>query len=179
VTARILLAALAGIASSTASWAQALEVPLHSITANGVGDRVGSALIEQSSGGVQFNVQASGVADGEHGFHVHQKGDCGPAMKDGKTAAGMAAGGHYDPSGAKTHEGPRGSGHKGDLPKLTAASDQIKMSVQASRLSIEEIAGRSLIIHEGGDTYSDTPESGGGKARVICGVIPKMLGSQE
>ncbi len=33
-------------------------------------------------------------------------------------------------------------------------------------------AGRSIMIHAGGDNYSDTPARlGGGGARVACGVV--------
>jgi Cu-Zn family superoxide dismutase len=29
------------------------------------------------------------------------------------------------------------------------------------------------MIHEGGDSYTDTPENGGGAGRIGCGVVPK------
>jgi Cu-Zn family superoxide dismutase len=45
--------------------------------------------------------------------------------------------------------------------------------VPAPRLKLSDIQGRALVIHEGGDNYSDTPENGGGKGRIACGVIPK------
>ena len=34
-------------------------------------------------------------------------------------AAGLAAGGHYDPGNTGKHLGPNGEGHKGDLSVLT------------------------------------------------------------
>ena len=46
---------------------------------------------------------------GERGFHVHEKGDCGPGMKDGKMDAGRAPPAqHFDPEGKKSHKGPKG-----------------------------------------------------------------------
>ena len=43
----------------------------------------------------------------------------------------------------------------------------------ASRLTMEEFYGRALVIHAGGDNYSDFPDPlGGGGARIACGVIP-------
>ncbi|NIY58922.1 superoxide dismutase family protein, partial [Francisella orientalis] len=37
---------------------------------------------------------------------------------------------------------------------------------------LEELEGHSLMIHEGGDNYSDTPKPlGGGGTRMWCGVI--------
>jgi Cu-Zn family superoxide dismutase len=53
------------------------------------------------------------------------------------------------------------------------AKGDVKQTVTAPRLKLSDVQGRSLIIHEGGDTYSDTRESGGGKGRIACGVIPK------
>jgi len=39
-------------------------------------------------------------------------------------------------------------------------------------LKVIDIKGRSLMIHAGGDNYSDMPVSlGGGGARVACGVV--------
>ena len=63
-----------------------------------------------------------GLTPGEHGFHLHEKDSCGPGEKDGKPAAGIAAGGHYDPAATKAHKGPGGGGHKGDLPKLVVVT---------------------------------------------------------
>jgi Cu-Zn family superoxide dismutase len=94
-------------------------------------------------------------------------------MKDGKMEAGIAAGEHYDPEGHKSHKGPQGKGHKGDLPLLKGTASGIEQTVVAPRLKLADIKGRSLVIHEGGDNYSDNPENGGGKGRVACGVIPK------
>lgn len=43
----------------------------------------------------------------------------------------------------------------------------------AIRLKMEDLKGRSLMIHAGDDNYSDLPEKGGGGgARIACGVIP-------
>ena len=37
-------------------------------------------------------------------------------------------------------------------------------------IDIVASANHALIVHAGGDTYSDTPPLGGGGARVACGV---------
>ena len=86
--------------------------------------------------------------------------------------AGMAAGPHFDPDQKKSHKGPKGAGHKGDLPLLTGSDAGIKQTVVAPRLRLADVSGKALVIHEGGDNYSDSPENGGGKGRVACGVIP-------
>jgi Cu-Zn family superoxide dismutase len=56
-------------------------------------------VISEGKGGVSFKVSVTGLPKGQRGFHVHEKGDCGPGMKDGKMTAGIAAGEHYDPEG--------------------------------------------------------------------------------
>ena len=50
----------------------------------------------------------------------------------------------------------------------------INQTVPAPRLKLSDVQGRALVIHEGGDNYSDNPENGGGKGRVACGVVPKQ-----
>ena len=86
--------------------------------------------------------------------------------------AALSAGGHYDPEEAGTHQGPYGDGHLGDLPVLTVNGDgEANLPVLAPRLSMEDMPGRSLMIHAGGDTYADEPHLGGGGARMACGVV--------
>lgn len=160
------------LAASPPAFAEA-KVDLHAISASGVGEKIGTATLSDSEKGLVIDVTVSGLAPGSHGFHVHENGDCGPGVKDGKMAAGLAAGGHYDPADTNRHAGPSGSGHRGDLPVLTTGPGETETSLTAERLKLSEIRGRALVIHEGGDTYSDTPELGGGGGRVACGVVPK------
>ncbi len=155
--------------------AQQANVDISRIADSGVGEKIGTVAITEDISGVSFKVAVTGLPEGQRGFHVHEKGDCGPAMKDGKMTAGIAAGEHYDPDRKKSHKGPEGIGHKGDLPALNAsAQGKVDQLVTAPRLKLSDILGRSLVIHEGGDNYSDTPESGGGKGRIACELIPKQ-----
>jgi superoxide dismutase, Cu-Zn family len=153
--------------------AKDLKVTINKISEAGSGEKIGDVSISESGKGVAFKVAVKGIPEGEHGFHVHEKGDCGPAMKDGKMTAGGAAGDHYDPNATHSHQGPEGAGHEGDAPKLNATADGIDQTVEAPRLQLSDIEGRTLMIHEGGDNYSNNPENGGGKGRIACGVIPK------
>jgi superoxide dismutase, Cu-Zn family len=163
-------AAIAVLATG-AALAQQMTVDINRISDSGVGDKIGTVVVSEGKGGVSFKVAVTGVPKGQRGFHVHEKGDCGPAMKDGKMAAGMAAGPHFDPEAKKSHKGPKGTGHKGDLPALNATDKGINQTVTAPRLKLADVQGKSLMIHEGGDNYSDKPENGGGKGRIACGVI--------
>lgn len=151
-----------------------VSVDMNKITAEGVGEKLGTVIVsEKAGGGLELKVDMVGVTRGEHGFHLHETGDCGPKAKDGKAQAGLAAGPHFDPASTKSHKGPTAQGHKGDLPFLTATDKGINVVVSAPHLSLADIHGRALVVHEGGDNYTDHPENGGGKGRVACGVIPK------
>jgi Cu-Zn family superoxide dismutase len=153
--------------------AQQLTVDINRISDSGIGEKVGTVVVTEGKGGVSFKIAVTGLPKGQRGFHVHEKGDCGPAMKDGKMTAGIAAGGHLDPEAKKSHKGPKGAGHKGDLPALNGTANGIKQTLTAPRLKLTDVRGRALVIHEGGDNYTDNPENGGGKGRVACGVVPK------
>lgn len=157
-----------------AAAAAELVVPINKVTPQGVGEKLGTATIsDKPGGGLEFNVNVTGIPAGEHGFHLHTTGSCDPQDKDGKPQAGLAAGPHFDPAATKTHRGPMGTGHKGDLPFLTATDQGIKMVVTAPHLAMSDVEGRALVIHAGGDNYTDHPENGGGKGRIACGIVPK------
>jgi len=167
---------LAALAAS--SWAQAdVVVPMNLITENGVDKPIGQITISESKHGLVFKPDLSDLPTGMHGFHVHENPSCEPSEKDGKIVAGLAAGGHYDPLNTKQH-GPWGEGHLGDLPALYANSEgRVGQAQLAPRLKMSDVLGRSLVIHEKGDNYSDQPlPLGGGGARIACGVIPKGKG---
>lgn len=150
-----------------------LAVPMNKVSAAGVGEAIGTIVISERAPGISMKIDVTGIPPGPHGFHVHETGNCEPAVKDDTKQAALAAGGHYDPADAKSHKGPEGKGHKGDLPLLTATDKGVNAVVAADHLTLADLRGRSLMIHAGGDTYSDTPENGGGAARIACGVIPK------
>ena len=147
---------------------------VNSISAAGIGASLGAVTFTDTAGGLLITPKLSGLPPGQHGFHIHEKGNCGPGMNQGKPAAGFAAGGHYDPAHTKKHLGPlSAAGHRGDLPVLVVDSQgNATQSVTAPHLTVAEIRGRSVMIHAGGDNYSDTPlPLGGGGARIACGVI--------
>jgi Cu-Zn family superoxide dismutase len=139
----------------------------------GPGKNIGTVTASDSQYGVIFTPQLSDLSPGIHGFHVHEKPDCSHVMKEGKQVAALAAGGHFDPAATGKHEGPYGKGHLGDLPALYAGADgKATLPALAPRLKVADLKGRSLMIHAGGDNYSDQPEKlGGGGARIACGVI--------
>lgn len=144
-------------------------------TSAGQGQKIGRISFTDSQSGLVINVDLKNLPSGEHGFHIHENPDCG-AMADanGKLQPALKAGGHYDPDKTGHHMGPNNpNGHRGDLPALVVAPDgTVKTSFIVQNLEVQEIKNRSIMIHAGGDNYSDEPAAlGGGGARIACGVI--------
>jgi Cu-Zn family superoxide dismutase len=161
--------------SLTSSLAFSAEktVTIHAISEAGIGKSIGTITFSDSNEGLVIKPNLSELSAGTHGFHIHEKPSCDAAEKDGKVVAGQAAGGHYDPNKSTKHEGPMGAGHKGDLPALEVTADNhAEKPLLAPNLKLADISGHAVIIHEGGDNYSDTPKPlGGGGGRVACGIM--------
>ena len=159
---------------SNLAWADSVTVNMSLATASGTGQTIGTIAVKDTPHGALFSPALKGLTPGLHGFHVHENGDCGPKTKDGKVVPGLAAGGHYDPGGTGRHEGPYGEGHLGDLPPLYVNTQGAStLPVLAPRLKVADIKGRSLMVHAGGDNFSDLPmKLGGGGPRKACGVVP-------
>ena len=112
----------------------------------------------------------------EHGFHVHEKGDC-------SSGDGMSAGGHFNPAG-KPHGPPAGEHHAGDLPSLKAdgaGNAPIDARVRGLAAGPVDYGGKALIVHLSPDDYATQPTGNSG-ARIACGVIaaaaPRDAGGQ-
>ena len=153
--------------------AKSIKVTMNLITVDGVGKSVGTITIKERKDGVTLEPKLKDLPPGEHGFHVHEKPSCDPADKDGKKTAGQAAGAHYDPDNTKAHKGPGGGGHKGDMPKLVVSDKgEAKDKMEVKGVTVADFQGKALMIHAGGDNYSDTPKPlGGGGDRIVCGVV--------
>ena len=125
---------------------------------------LGTVAFSDTENGLLITPHLKDLPPGLHGFHLHQIANCGDH--------GMDAGGHYDPNKTNSHEGPYGNGHLGDLPALYVnAAGLAVLPTLAPRLKISDINGLALMIHLGGDNYSNTPPLGGGGARIGCGVL--------
>jgi superoxide dismutase, Cu-Zn family len=152
-----------------------ITVPMALTSAGGVGASVGDITLRNSAAGVALALHLHGLPPGDHGFHLHGTASCAAAANaSGEMTAAGGAGGHFDPSNTGHHEGPNGAGHLGDLPVLHVDADGTALEVLlAPHLhSVDELRGHALVIHAGGDNYSDTPAPlGGGGARIACGVV--------
>lgn len=131
----------------------------------------GVVRFEQHGHWVRVSGEVRGLKpNAEHGFHVHEKGDC-------SSADGLSAGGHFNPG--KTAHGLHGSGshHAGDLPSLKADANGVaRLSFESSSITVGEgdtdVIGRSLIVHRDPDDYTTQPTGNSGP-RLACAVIRK------
>jgi superoxide dismutase, Cu-Zn family len=129
----------------------------------------GEATFEQVGDKVRVIVFAQGLRpEGEHGFHIHEAGDC-------SSGDGMSTKGHFNPHGKPHGQPTAAERHAGDLPALKAGKDgRATVDVTLDVISIGQgpgnIVGRGLIIHADPDDYTTQPTGNAG-ARIACGVI--------
>jgi len=161
-----LFVAIAALLCSISGLAQVVEV---NRVQGAKTEALGTVRFEQHASGVLITPNLHGLTPGPHGFHLHAKPSCADN--------GMAAGGHFDPGSTGVHHGPYSDkGHLGDLPVLWVDQEgRATVPVLAPRLKMSDLQGLSLMIHAGGDNYSDKPAKlGGGGVRVGCGVISSL-----
>jgi len=117
---------------------------------------------------VNVTVRVTGLTPNqEHGFHLHEKGDC-------SGADASSAGGHLNPT--KVMHGPQDREHHlGDFASLKADATgkaQARFEVRASLLGSgsSDLVGKSVVVHANKDDYSTQPDGASGP-RIACGVV--------
>jgi len=144
------------------SYASPITVVLHGT--DPAKTMLGTLVFSDSAYGLVINPSLKQLPPGAHGFHLHEHPNCGDD--------GMDAGSHFDPQKTNRHQGPYQTGHLGDLPVLFVGADgQANTPILAPKLTTQQLKGLSVMLHHGGDNYTDTPPLGGGGARIACGVI--------
>ena len=132
-----------------------------------VGDSEVSGTINfgRTESGTKIVVQVTGLSKGNHGFHIHQYGDC-------SAPDGSSAGGHFNPDNMEHNSKDAENRHVGDMGNLTSeGKDQTTtLSYVDNNIFLEEVIGRGIIIHAGEDDFTSQP-SGDAGARIACGVI--------
>jgi Cu-Zn family superoxide dismutase len=135
------------------------------------GKAAGTISFTQVGDKVRVSGTVSGLVPGrEHGFHIHEAGDC-------SSGDGMSAKGHFNPYG-KPHANPATTErHAGDMPALKAdASGNATVNSELNVITIApgpaSIVGRGLIVHADPDDYKTQPTGNAG-ARVACAVIQR------
>jgi Cu-Zn family superoxide dismutase len=160
----VLTAGCAGMAARGPSATAMLEPT----KGNNVGGKVD---FEQKGDKVFVTAIVSGLAPGEHGFHIHEKCDC-------SSGDGMSAGGHFNPTG-KAHGSPSAPDHHtGDMPMLVADGyGKASFSAEITGMTIgsgpTDIVGKAVVVHKDADDFKTQPAGNSGP-RVACGVIRGM-----
>ena len=143
------------------------------ITADGVGKSVGTITDQGRQGRRHHRAEAEGAAARRARLPRPREAELRPGRQGRQEdRRRRRAGAHFDPDGTKAHKGPGGGGHKGDLPKLVVSDKgEAKDKMEVKGVTLADFQGHALMIHAGGDNYSDTPKPlGGGGERIACGV---------
>ena len=96
-------------------------------------------------------------------FHIHGGSEC--------------SGNENDPfANAKTHYNPNDCPHPyhaGDMPPLFCAGGRAFLAFLTDRFSVNEILGKTVIIHDGIDDFTSQPSGNAGN-KIACGVISRV-----
>lgn len=164
IAASLLAASIAACATSTADAPRAVA-ELKPASGSNV---TGNVWFTQEGDHVVVRVKASGLSPSrEHGFHVHEKGNC-------SSPDASSAGEHFNPTD-KPHGPPGAEHHAGDMPSLKAdAAGNVTTSFDVKGVLLgtgaTDLMGKALVIHDDPDDYASQPSGNSGK-RVACGVI--------
>lgn len=129
----------------------------------------GTLQFEETKDGLKVTGTIENAPGGDHGFHIHEFGDCGDE--------GKAAGGHFNPAdhphGLLMKDGI-GKVHAGDMGNLNVGQEgTAEVSLVLPGVSLTNgkynVAGRAVIIHEKKDDFGQPTGNAGG--RIGCGPI--------
>jgi Cu-Zn family superoxide dismutase len=137
-------------------------------TAPGSRGIAGRITLAQRGNSVVIEGTVTGLAPNtEHGFHIHENGDC--------SGDGKAAGDHFNPD-RHEHAGPgQPMRHAGDLYNLKSdAQGKATLQQDVDAITLDpgknSVLGKALVVHAKSDDYKTQPAGDSGD-RVACGVI--------
>ncbi len=126
----------------------------------------------EGSTSVLVTADLKNATPGDHGFHVHEFGDC--SAEDYSSA-----GEHLNPTAA-AHAGPTDPvRHFGDLGNIKVdengngqLTETLTFAGQPSTALQELLIGKAVLVHESIDDLTTQPSGNSGKP-IACGVIEK------
>lgn len=114
----------------------------------------GGVLVEAQIFGLP-NISVPGSSN-FYAMHIHDSGDCGEHFSH--------TGLHYNPGNFNHPD------HAGDMPPLLGCQGYAFSIFYDKRFTIQEIIGRSVIIHEKPDDFTSQPAGNAGN-KIACGTI--------
>lgn len=132
----------------------------------------GTVSFVQRNGEILVDARVKGLTPGQHGFHIHEIGDC-------SAPDAMSAGGHYNPTRVAHGSPAAGAHHGGDFGNLTADANgdaqleiglPITLANMAKAGDSASIVGRAVVVHADPDDLTSQPAGNSGK-RLACGII--------
>lgn len=131
---------------------------------------MGTVMFNQTSVGVLVTCEVSGLpikddrcGSGFFAFHLHEGISCTENEA-------------YEFADAKMHFNPSDCPHPyhaGDFPQLLSNGGFAYLQFITERINVEEIIGRTVIIHYGSDDFVSQPSGNAGE-KIACGVIEKL-----
>jgi superoxide dismutase, Cu-Zn family len=118
----------------------------------------GNVVFRQRSNTVSMTAVFSGLEEGTHAVHLHEKSDC-------SSDDGSSAGGHWNPTAQPHGEwGDEAGYHKGDIGNFTInANGTGTITFFTDEWCIgcsddaKDIIGKSVIVHQGTDDFKSQP----------------------
>ncbi|MBQ4317365.1 MAG: superoxide dismutase family protein, partial [Clostridia bacterium] len=100
------------------------------------------------------------TSSGFFGFHIHEGNNClGNKFEN--------TGNHYNPNRLPHPL------HAGDMPPLISCNGNAFLAFFTDRFSIDEIIGKTVVIHSNPDDFTTQP-SGNAGTKIACGVIKAL-----
>ena len=132
----------------------------------------GTVTFRDVQGGTKVTVEIWGLpryqpagdgkqAVGPHAFQLHENGNCRVGDPGNPF---MAAGGQWNPG-----DQPQGN-RAGDFPVLFSNRGFAFMSFFTDKLSVADVIGKAVVIHEGPDDYRMQTTGNSGR-RLACGMV--------
>jgi len=120
--------------------------------------------------GVLVTAEVSGLPHPEEpcsapvfGFHIHSGDSCTGTADDPFADAQT----HYDPEDCPHPH------HAGDMPPLFGCGGRAFLAFLTDRFAVDEIVGRTVIIHAHPDDFSSQPAGHAGE-KIACGNVIAM-----
>lgn len=130
-------------------------------------DLRGNVYFNETQRGIMVTAEVFGLpvqnkmcGEGFFAFHIHEGSSCTGNSEDPFADVKF----HYNPGNCPHPY------HAGDLPPLLSNNGHAYMTVLTDRFSLDEIIGRTIVIHENADDFTTQP-SGNSGAKIACGEI--------